>query len=167
MGIADDAIVSGCELIDAFLRDRGEDAKAEAYAERAAAHQRHLDAVAEERNSVPYGATYLSHEVDPERLARLVDGLAAQGEVKRAWLVRKQLELSEEPLYVLGVLRRQFTWNPATWNRKPKRDDLALQERILAEVTLPGESFVLVLNHRDKRDWGVFQGVADAEILRR
>jgi Zn-dependent protease with chaperone function len=167
MGIADDAIVSGCELIDAFLRDRGEDAKAEAYAERAAAHQRHLDAVAEERDSVPYGATYLPHEVDPERLARLVDGLAAQDEVKRAWLVRKQLELSEAPLYVLGVLRRQFTWNPATWNRKPKRDDLALQERILAEVTLPGECFVLVLNHRDKRDWGVFQGVADAEILRR
>jgi hypothetical protein len=68
---------------------------------------------------------------------------------------------------VLGVLRRQFTWNPASWNRKPKRDDLALQERILGQVPLPGESFVLVLNHRDKRDWGVFKGVADAEILRR
>ena len=81
--------------------------------------------------------------------------------------MRKQLELSDEPLYVLGVLRRRFGWNPATWNRKPKREDMGLQERILSEVSFPAETFVLVLNHRDKRDWGIFEGVADNEILRR
>jgi Zn-dependent protease with chaperone function len=167
MELADDAIVPACERIDAFLRERGEDAKAESYAERAAAHQRHLDAVAEERGGVHYDATYLPHDLPRERLEPLLRDLEAIDGVKRAWLVRKQLELSHEPLYVLGVVRRQFGWNPASWIRKPKPDDLALQDRILAEVPLPGEAFVLVLNHRDKRDWRVFQDVSGAQILPR
>jgi Zn-dependent protease with chaperone function len=167
MELADDAIVSGCELIDDFLRERGEEAKAESYAERSAAHQRQLDEISEERSAVHYDATYLPHEVEPERLAELARDLAATPGVKRAWLVRKQLELSDEPLYVLGIVRKQFTWNPATWNGKAKKDDIALQERIIAEVPLPGQAFVLVLNHRDKHDWQVFQGIPDAEIFRR
>jgi hypothetical protein len=167
MELADDAVVPACERLDDFLRARGEDAKAESYAERAAAQQRYLDAVAEERGGVHYDATYLSHALEPERLAQLVADLSAIADVKRAWLLRKQLELSSEPLYVLGVVRRRRGWNPATWRRKPKSDDLALQDRILAEVPLPGDAFVLVLNHRRQRDWDVFSGVAGAEILRR
>lgn len=167
MELSEDAIIPACERIDDFLRSRGEDAKAESYAERAAAWQRHLDAVAEERGGVHYDATYLPHGLEPERLAQLVADLSAMPEVRRAWLLRKQLELSREPLYVLGLLRRQPRWNPAKWGRSARADDLALQDRVLSEVPLPGDAFVLVLNHRSQRDWGVFSGVADAEILRR
>ena len=165
MEIADDAIVSGCDLIDGFLRERGEDAKAESYAERGAAQQRHEDAVAEERAGLQYSATYLPHAADPQRLTQLLESLAGLGTVKRAWLVRKQLTLSDEPLYVLGVLRRSNPWHPASWRRDPVRDDQALQERILSEVPLPGESFVLVLSKREKRDWGLFEGVPGSRIL--
>jgi len=167
MELAEGAIVPACERIERFLRELGEDAKAESYAERSAAHQRHLDAVAEERGGVHYDATYLPHRLEPERLEQLVHDLAGIDGVKRAWLVRKQLELSREPLYVLGVLRRQLGWNPASWVRKPKPDDLALQERILAEVLLPGDAFVLVLNHRGARDRAVFERVEGSRILPR
>jgi Zn-dependent protease with chaperone function len=165
MELADDAIVPACEHIEVFLRERGEDAKAESWAERGAAHQRHLDAVAEERGGVHYDATYLHHGLPAERLESLVRDLAAIEGVKRAWLVRRQLELSEAPLYVLGVERRRLGWGPTSWRRKSKPDDLALQDRILAEVPLPGETFVLVLNHRDKRDWALFQDVPGTRLL--
>jgi hypothetical protein len=73
--------------------------------------------------------------------------------VKQAWLTRRPLTLSDEPLYVLAVARRRTTWSPMTWDawrKDPEQEDLALQGLIAEQARFPGQAKILVVNHRGK-----------------
>ncbi|MHC4862404.1 MAG: hypothetical protein ACYTDY_20210, partial [Planctomycetota bacterium] len=165
---ADDAIVPGCDQIATFLDEHGDSAAAAHYRDRRDAHQKELDAIEEERTVLPLDIEYQHHGADAEDIAELTEDLQKLDEVKAAWLTRRPLELSEDPLYVLAVLRRRFTWNPRTWNeyqKDPKKDDLALQARIAEAVRVPGQTKILVLNHRGKVAREAWTTVPGSQIL--
>jgi Zn-dependent protease with chaperone function len=149
----EDAIVPACERIASFLDERGESERAATYRARLAEHQAQLDAVADERDTLPTDVEYLPHEADAQDLAVLAEDLQKIPSVKQAWLTRRPLTLSEEPLYVLAVKRRRATWNPMTWDewqKDPEKEDLALQAVIAEGARFPGQTKILVINHRGK-----------------
>jgi Zn-dependent protease with chaperone function len=159
--LADDAILPGCELAYGFLIDRGREAEAELYRKKYLARSALVDRDREERNSLPFDASYVPHGLEPAALEDFRQRLA-RWPVKRAWLVRKQLEVfPERPLFVLGVERRVPWWRSG--------DDAklrtALQDELARELDLPGEGFILVLNGRKRRYWNLFRPVAGAQIL--
>jgi hypothetical protein len=164
---AQDAIVPGCDFIANFLDARGDADAAARYRERRDAHQRKLDAIAEERDTLPIDIEYLPHGADAEHIAELAEDLRAMPKVKQAWLLRRPLELSEAPLYVLAVVRRRFTWNPKTWDeykKDPEKDDRALQSEIAEAVRVPGQTKILVINHRGKVARELWTTVPGTEI---
>lgn len=155
-----DAIVPACEWACEFLARRDRPADAVAYRERGLERQRLIERDASERNSLPLSLSYLPHDLEPEALARLQQALA-DWPVKRAWLVRKPLEVfPERPLYVLGVERRVPWWRPGA--RKLGR---ALQQELVEQLETPGECFILALNGCNKRTWRLFSRVPGALVL--
>lgn len=160
MELAPDAIVPCCELACDFLGRRGRPADSVPYRERCLERQRLIEQDASERSSLPYNAVYLEHALDPETLARFQEQLSAWP-LKRAWLVRKQLEVfPERPLYVLGMERRVSWWRPE--DEKLGRE---LQDELGDQLETPGECFILVLNGRKKKTWQLFTRVAGSQIL--
>lgn len=165
MDHAADAIIPGCGFIVAFLGRNGESEAAGPYRERAAAHQAKLDAIKRDRESLPYSATYEAHGFSNEAVQPLIDALRARGDVKHAWLTRKQPKLSEEPVYILAVVRRVDRFKPATWFQNVEKQDRALQSQIARECPFPGETLVLVMNHRERRSKRTFMGNDAAQLF--
>ena len=103
---------------------------------------------------------YLDHELDAESLARFQEQLTAWP-VKRAWLVRKRLEIfPERPLYVLGV-ERKVPW----WRTDDEKLGRELQDALSERLETPGESFIVVLNGQKKKTWQLFSQAAGSQIL--
>jgi len=78
--------------------------------------------------------------------------------------VRRQLEhLPEHPLFALGVRRKPSNPLERLSPDTVRKRDLALQQR-LSEVPVPGECFILVLNHRGRRERAIFEDVPGAAL---
>jgi tetratricopeptide (TPR) repeat protein len=156
-----DAILPACELAFAFLRARGLEERAARYQERALAQQEILREAQQERARLEIRATYLPHDLGRQALDAVRRQLATRPEIRRAFLVRKQVRhFPERPLFVLGVERR-LPW----YGGRLQRDNLALQNRLARELELPGEWFVLVLNGRRPGVKRIVKGVAGSQIL--
>jgi Zn-dependent protease with chaperone function len=159
MKLAEDAIFPGCELAFHFLHGQGRAEDAERYRERAIAQREKLDRAEAERSTLPTDDRYLPHGVSEDALAALREALAAHPKVVSAWLVRRDLEFyPERPLFALGVQQKKAF-------RKQKQADLALQAELVEAVPLPGESFVLVVNHCSRKERRIFTQVAGSQIL--
>jgi Zn-dependent protease with chaperone function len=159
MDLDADAIVPACELACRFLAGSGHAADAASYRERGLERQREIERDAAERNSLPLDAVYLHHRLEADALEQLRKQLA-RWPVKRAWLVRKPLDVHpERPLYVLGVERR-VPW----WRSDGKKLGRALQAELVEQLELPGECFVLALNGRRRRTWRLFRRVSGSQI---
>lgn len=160
MDLDADAVVPACELACAFLADCGRLADAVPYRERALERQRQIERDASERDSLPLRAVYLHHGLEAGPLEQLREQLA-RWPVKRAWLVRKHLEVCpERPLYVLGVERR-VPW----WRGRGAKLGRALQDELVDQLEMPGECFILALNGQRRRTWQLFRRVAGSQIL--
>lgn len=143
-----DATAPGLMLLRDFHWRQGE-------ADRAAAlHREYVDrcereqAAQEERNQIQLKDRFVGHGLDADATRALAAALRALG-VHSAWLVRKDCRhFPERPLYLLGF--RRVGW--LGLHRQARA--LALQRRIVEEVTLPGETLVLCVdgdNHRFRR----------------
>jgi Zn-dependent protease with chaperone function len=156
---SDEAILPACELAWRYLKRHGSDAEAERWRERAVARQAVVDGAAAERATFRLDGRYLPHGVEPRELAALREALAAHPSVRRAWLVRRDVDFEpERPLFALGVVQKR-----ALFGQRNK--DLALQQELVDTVPLPGEAFVLVLNHRRAKQRRVFTAVPGSRIL--
>jgi hypothetical protein len=164
MSMDDEAILPACEQLARFHHERGDTAKAEAYEARGAEREELLDEIQQERSLLPRYLPYLAHGVDADALAALRESLEASGVVAEAWLVRKPLELSEEPLYVLGLWRRVNPWNPKTWGEDERKADAAMLDSIVETIECPGDTRIVVLNHQ-KPFRSIFDAVPGSQIL--
>lgn len=159
-----DALIPGCQHAYGFLQQNGRMEEAERHADRARRHYQAAEEAREERSRVELDGRYEAHGLAAVDLAPTLEFLSAHPDVKRVWLVRRQLvHRPEEPLFVLCARHRKrlLDWLSTALS---KRGDLALQER-LQEVPLPGEAFILVLNHRGRRVRRMFEDVPNARIL--
>jgi hypothetical protein len=160
------AVIPACQHAYAFLRREGRDEEADRYARRAREHQAILEQARAERETLRLDGRYEGHGLAREEVDPLVASLRELREVERAWLVRRRVEhFPESPLFALGVRRRPRGLLERLSSGERKKRDLGLQER-LRRLPLPGECFILVLNHRGRKERALFEGVAGAELPR-
>lgn len=100
------AILPGCDVIVGFLRGQGRDDETQPYIERYWRQQQAEEEAHRERQSFRLDDKWLSPELSEESLTLLVRLLAESGEVKAAYLVRKDLPGGQPPMHLLGVVRK-------------------------------------------------------------
>ncbi|HEX5064571.1 MAG TPA: M48 family metalloprotease [Myxococcota bacterium] len=166
LALDDDAILPATEMAVAFLRRAGREDEAQRWIERAQPRVQKLEAARRERAEIRMDGRYELAGIDGEARGRLVDALRAHPRVKQAWLVRRQLEhFPESPLFVLGVKRAWSPWDFVSRDGRRQRD-LELQQQ-LTEVPIPGEAFIIVVNHRPRKQRRLFLDVAGSSIFER
>ena len=122
--------VQGWEKAYEFLRRHGREAEAEALYARAVAADDDLGAATRERARIDWRTRYQPHALPAAVLARIAAALAADPEIARAYLVRKEVaRMAERPLHVLAVVRRR------RWYRfESGVENEALANRLLAAL---------------------------------
>ncbi|HVH18197.1 MAG TPA: M48 family metalloprotease [Myxococcota bacterium] len=161
-----DAIVPATEMAVEFLRQNGREEETQRWIERAAPRVQKLKAARKERAQILLDGAYEPAGIDAEATRRLCDALREHGRVRRAWLVRRRLEhFPESPLFVLGVRRTRSPWDFVTREGRRARDFELQQE--LVDLPIPGESFILVVNHRSRKERRLFLDVQGSLIYQR
>jgi hypothetical protein len=119
-------------------------------------HAEQLERASDERSSLAASDPLLPHALDAEHVEALARRLAAFSELKRALLVRKQVELfPERPLYVIGLV-------PVGRFKDDPEDPLV--HRVLERVEAPGDMLVVVLEGKLRKR---VEQVSGALILER
>lgn len=157
-------IIDACDRIHGFLMSRGREKEALVYYDRGERRAELLERAKSERDSVSPGDTFLPHELAREDLDAVTSQLARYPELRRAYLVRKDVKLFPQfPQYVLGAAIR-FPWYEYMSQRR--LNDLHL--KIAGELEFPFPAIVINLSVEGA---GAFRKkmkkVPGAEICRR
>jgi len=132
-----DLTIAGNQALRNHFAAQGDLERANAYHRRAAEHAEKLERIQAERSTIPFQAVYDPPDLEAGALDELVARLRADSFIRHAYLVRKRLELSDEPVYVLGVTGSfRFTL---------KDDRAAVAGRIASALDLPIDLYVVVL----------------------
>lgn len=159
------AILAGCEVAWGYLARHGREAEAARYRQRARQESAILEAARYERSSLWFSDTYLPHGLPPEQVRRLAQQLARIPQIRRAYLVRKEVQhLPEEAFYALGLEVK--AGGPPLLGKKP--DPEAIYRRVGEEAELPGETMQIIFDDAvSGRMRKIMRGIPDAEIFRR
>ncbi|MBX3728037.1 MAG: M48 family metallopeptidase [Candidatus Sumerlaeia bacterium] len=135
-------VEQGCALVCGFLYSRGRFDEARDWERRAAEARVVCMEAQTERESIDADDAFEPHEAEADRLELLTRRMEASAtEIRRAWLVRKRVEvLPERTLHVLVIEPR----DSRVW------DDAAF-DRLLAGVSWGGALIVLVSSGRTRR----------------
>jgi len=136
----------GLQLQQAYHQRRGDKAEARRLQAETLRHADRNDVAQAERDTIRSTDNFLPHGLADEALVELRTQLAGYStEVRRAWLLRKELtQFVEHPLYVLVVEL------PAGRN-VPQPTCAALVQKLAAALPMPGESFIIPL--MKSNDW--------------
>lgn len=140
------ARATGLALQQAYHQRRGDKDAARRLQAETLRHADRSDAAEAERNTLRRTDHFLPHGLGEEELAGLRTSLATFGDqIKRAWLLRKELtQFVEHPLYVLVVEHksgRSVAENTST----------LLINKVVEAVKLPGQGFIVPLTKAT--DW--------------
>lgn len=154
------AITPGCKLVYGYLVARNREQEAAPYEQRFYAQIEREQRVEAERDSLRLDDTYVPHAAPADAVAALITQLRKYKRIGRAYLVRKKTELSDAPLYVLGIIWRGF------WPHDSD-DDAKLTRTLADEIKFPGEMFFIVLANNNRKFRKVITKVNGALIYRR
>ena len=139
------AVGEGLQTIIRFLFEHDRADEAAPYLKRLQAYHEVLQAARAERDRLGHKDTFVPHALDNEGITPLREQLGRYRRVKRAYLVRKQVEhFPEEPVYVLGIVVRR----PSAELRS---SDGRVTRQMAREIEFPGECFVVVVNNVENR----------------
>lgn len=144
-----EAFLAAAALAEEFLIRTGQEHEAAKYREQALERCELLLKVEEERQHVEPDDVFLPHDLSREEIRKLANELSALAEVGEAYLTRKQVRVMPAvPAYVLVVIPR-YRWYE--WREDAKND--ALLEKLSQEITLPSNTYILVLGSQMKLQW--------------
>ncbi len=102
-------VVSGCELVRAFMRQKGDFERADYYRERGNSHYQLLLLAQEERTCIDAKDKFITHNLPKDLLESLSKQLSDYPQMKEAYIVQKTVKyFSEQPFYILGFVRRRI-----------------------------------------------------------
>ncbi len=160
MELDESAVAPGCKLVYGYLVAHGREQEAAPYEKRFYVQIEREQRTEAERDSLRLDDTYVSHEAPADTVEALVAQLRRYKRIGKAYLVRKKTELSDAPLYVLGIIWRGF------WPHDSD-DDAKLTRTLAAEVKFPGEMFFIVLANNNRKFRKVITKVSGALIYKR
>ncbi len=160
MAESPEAILSGCELIVGYLRDLDRADEAEPYIERYHARQGEEDERRAARQSIGLFDEYLSPTLSAATRAAIIDLLGAnKARVKQAYVVRKAMPAGEEPVHVLGLVRR------TKWiELESVAANLRLIEDFANALTTEEEVILVTLNDGPRTYLRRFRRVPDSRL---
>jgi Zn-dependent protease with chaperone function len=162
MALDPEISLSGNELIYRFHQKQGRQAEANRYLHRIEQHQIVLTKASQERSSVHEQDKFKSHHLPDSELEKLVQQLAVYPEITEVYLVQKEMEyLRNKPLYVLA-LRHDSTW----WKIESSYRAQKLCDQVAAEMTFPGDTYILVLDSLNEKIEKKISQVSEASIYR-
>ncbi|MDB5269530.1 MAG: hypothetical protein JWP58_2570 [Hymenobacter sp.] len=140
------ARATGLVLQQAYHQRRGDKEAARRLQAETLRHADRTDVAEAERTTISRTDNFLPHGLSEEELAGLRTSLAGIGsQIKRAWLLRKELtQFIEHPLYVLVVEHK-------SGRSVAENTSKLLVNRVVEEVTLPGQGFIVPLTKAN--DW--------------
>lgn len=134
----DETKLHGYELLRDYCWKHGQEAVAHAWHEQLMQRKDLLGRAYAERERINLKDTFDPHGLDQEKLAEVRAQLRAIRGLRKAYLLRKRLDLfPEQPLYVLG-----FSCTP-WWSLHRRKREAVVGQRIVDELRLPGELFCL------------------------
>lgn len=144
MAGGDQYISFGCRRIYTFLISQSREEEAKPYEERYYKQVELEEKQEYERNNIFISDRFEPHGLDEKDVTDLVSQLDKVEKLKYAYLVRKKMNFSKEPLYVLGVRHR---------GREMKNDNNGkhpLLSRLTETIQFSGELFIVILNSNEK-----------------
>ncbi|MFE1744922.1 hypothetical protein [Coleofasciculus sp. H7-2] len=142
IAINPDHLISGCELIYAFLKQQGQIEAANVYQKRAQNHYELVLRARQERSTISHTNEFQPHGLPADAVQELCEQLSGYEQIKEAYLVRKVVNyFPEKPFYVLGV-KRHHPWHKLNLSHL----DTELLNKLVAEIQLAGQVYVLILN---------------------
>lgn len=139
-----DQVISGCELIYAFLKQQGQIEAANVYQKRAQNHYELVLRARQERATISHTDEFQSHGLPADAVQQLGKQLSGYEQIKEAYLVRKVVNyFPEKPFYVLGV-KRHYPWHKLNLADL----DTELLDKLVSEIQLPGQAYFLILNNQ-------------------
>lgn len=154
-------VLPGCEALHGFYTQRGQTDEAARIDERGHKHYEMLEAATRERQTLDRNVRLEPHRLSAEQVENLRGQLRRFSvEVKTAYLARKTVaHLPEVPCYVLGVVPEK-----AWYQFRPSGASAELVSRLVAELELPGEAFVVALEGDYKHFRAAFARLDEAQI---
>lgn len=136
-----DIAQQACELISGFYLEQGNHELAEEFRKRAEEHYKKALRIQEQTTNFSANDQFAPHDLEESRLKELQAQLAKVYSLAAAYLVRKIIQGSEQPVYVLAVVAH-YTWKDGVSAKHldPLFDDLT------AKVELPSPVTVLSLD---------------------
>jgi Zn-dependent protease with chaperone function len=139
-------VLDGCRQIYYFLCRMGKEAEAEFYRQRAQKQYEWQKLANEERSHVSDRDRFQPHQLSLETLQAFRRQLTNYPDVREAYLVQKVIRyFPQKPFYVLGI-KRQKNFLKFDGDRQ----DLILVNRLADELKCPGETWIVILNDRNR-----------------
>jgi len=134
----EEVVPQACSLLHGYYRRAGRTDRLRELDARMDAYEKDLAASRAERREVTVRDPLIPHALSDEELGKVREALAAEPELFRAWLARKELRhFPKQKLFLLCVHAR-----PA-WHRLPSADrDQDLVNRLSRKLQLPGRVLV-------------------------
>ena len=136
-------LIEGCQKIYGFLLEQGKYEQAALYQKRAEEHYALLLEVQDERSYLRAKDELIPHNLPIAEIKNICQQLSGYPEVKAAYLVQKVVKhFPEQPLYILGVMRKVGFWGEVDSEGKNSQ----LLTRLLDKIDV-GEGFIIILNN--------------------
>ena len=145
----EEAFFSAAVLAEEFLVRTGQHEEAAGYHERAKKRRELLLRAEAERQWLTPFDVYLPHDLSRDATRALAKALSAFEQIGEAYLVRKQVRVMPEvPAYVF-IVTPTYRW----YQWRERRMNESLLARLSQEITLPDNTYILVLGSQIKRQW--------------
>jgi Zn-dependent protease with chaperone function len=181
MDLNDDYVSPACNILFGYLRNKsevGDQIAAQNYLRRAYAQSQVQQNAQAERNEVSFLDRLTAHDLSNEKVAQLRRELAQDGQVREAYLVRKEVQYRpDKPLYALGVVvdrpwytqfRRQWSFT-RQFAYELKRPDSSARGLPISSSSFkrPFELYSFELAGHDKRLRASFRNIDNSLIYER
>ena len=161
MQMAPGAVIPGCEILYNHYLRQGNEVEARAYADRYHQQVERERERNKERNTLTFDDRLIEHDLTAEKVRELVEQLKAYTRIGKVYLARKDIKLSEQPLYVIGI---KYAW---WWWDTEGESAGKFVDKVLETLKVDYEAYVVVLNKATKPLAKSLRNVPDALVYRR
>jgi len=156
------AIPAGCELVYHFLAARERTEEAAKYGQCILDYYTEVNLAQQERGSVTKLDRFEEHALAPDVLQQLQLQLSKHPKLAEAYFVRKVVEhFPDRPSYVLGIISKL-----GKFEFQDNKADQELINQIAAQVSFPGYTSIIALEHNYKPLRKIFQKIQGSKIYR-
>ena len=160
MELEPDLTASACAQLTTYYLRKGDIITAERYSRRATNYWQLYEKAVAERTQASFIETFRPHELSEFEIELLRKELAKHGEIKEAYLVRKEVSyFPERPLHALSLVldRGWFSQTP---------EDISFAKRLPPAIAKPPELYTFVLDYKNRRVGNIIRNVPNSLVYK-